>query len=231
MPLAACNELERNVGRATASATTEICGVSESNTRAEEKGESYHVESLVCVFLCSLAAGAVDTNPFAIVHRCFEDTINGRVQVVVERAQDRTADVVSKIPRADEQDVNAGHLGDFLDLLVQHLFISIELGTYIIKRLLGFDLNHRDKRVIGRLQIFYRRHITRGTHGERTPKPSSSNGGELGRLDEFARIVRSIDKRHQDPMGPSIQSSYTGQHCPSAICHLPSTTAKMQTYA
>lgn len=87
----------------------------------EKKGLGYHVESLVCVFLCRLTASAIDPNAFAIVHRCLEDPVNGRVQVIVERTQDRTADVVAQIPGTDEQDVNAGDPGDFLDLcLVQH---------------------------------------------------------------------------------------------------------------
>lgn len=35
----------------------------------------------------------------------------------MECTQNRTANVVSQIPRADEQDVNTGDLGNFLDLV------------------------------------------------------------------------------------------------------------------
>lgn len=36
----------------------------------------------------------------------------------MEFSQDRTANVVSEIPGADEQDVNTGDLCDFLDLIL-----------------------------------------------------------------------------------------------------------------
>lgn len=79
---------------------------------------SYHVETLVRVLLRSCAARAVNTNSLAIIHGCLVYPVNGSAQVFVEFSQDRTTNIVSEIPGADEQDVDTGDLCDFLDLIL-----------------------------------------------------------------------------------------------------------------
>ena len=55
----------------------------------------YHVEALACIFLCDLATCTVNAHPLSIVHGGLEYPGNGSVQIFVECAHDRTADVVS----------------------------------------------------------------------------------------------------------------------------------------
>lgn len=82
----------------------------------------------------------------------------------MECTHNRTANVVSQIPRADEQDVDTGDLGNLLDLIDCQLSVlrrGKEMWTYILKRLLCFDLDNCEKRIIRCLEIFHRRNIPR----------------------------------------------------------------------
>lgn len=75
------------------------------------------MEALVCVFLRSFTGRAVDTDFLSVVCCGFADTLNGSEKVIVESCTDNwAADVVSKIPGANEEDVDALDLRNLFDL-------------------------------------------------------------------------------------------------------------------
>lgn len=55
--------------------------------------------------------------------------------------------------------------------------------TYILKGLLGFNLDNREKRVVGGLKVLRRGDLPCVTHGKRTTESSSSNRREFSGLD------------------------------------------------
>lgn len=74
------------------------------------------MKPLVPIHPRRLAAHAINPNLLPIRESRAADPLNGRLQVIVEVAHNRPADVISQIPGPDEQDVDAGDLGDFVDL-------------------------------------------------------------------------------------------------------------------
>lgn len=82
----------------------------------DSEAETYHVEALVCVLLCGLSAYSIDSGSLPCICGGLPDTLNGGVQIIVKGAKHRTANVVSKIPWTDKEDVNARHLCNFLHL-------------------------------------------------------------------------------------------------------------------
>lgn len=60
------------------SAITEIyMELDKASVRTTATGETYHVEALLCVFLCSFARCGVDTDLLPIVGCSFTDAFNG----------------------------------------------------------------------------------------------------------------------------------------------------------
>lgn len=82
------------------------------------KAATYHVETLVGVLLCSRTTDAVDTGPLSVIDSSLADPLNRSLEVFMECARDGTADIVSQIPGSDEQDVDAGDLGNLLYLYI-----------------------------------------------------------------------------------------------------------------
>lgn len=80
------------------------------------KTATYHVETLVGVLLCSRTTHAVDTGPLSVIDSRLADPLNRSLEVFMECAHDGTADVVSQIPGSNEQDIDAGDLGNLLYL-------------------------------------------------------------------------------------------------------------------
>jgi hypothetical protein len=79
------------------------------------------VETLVGVLLCSRTTHAVDTGPLSVIDSSLADPLNRSLEVFMECARDGTADIVSQIPGSDEQDVDAGDLGNFLNLYINSI--------------------------------------------------------------------------------------------------------------
>lgn len=167
------------------------------------------MEALVSILLRSFSAHAVNTSSLAVVDGRLADSLDGGAQVVVERTRDWTSDVVSEIPGSDKEDVDTGDLGDLFDLFcwldLADQTLTEERRTYILKRLLGLNLDDGEQGIIRLLQVFELGDSASRAHGERAAESSTTDGRELGRLDESAGVVLGVKQRNHDAVSTGIQ--------------------------
>jgi hypothetical protein len=74
------------------------------------------MEALVRVLLCGFSAYTVYSSSLPIVNGSLADTLNCGAQVIMERAEDGTADVVSEIPGTDKEDIDTRNLCNLFHL-------------------------------------------------------------------------------------------------------------------
>lgn len=75
------------------------------------------MKTLLCVLVALSAIVAVDAGPLAVVDSGLVNTIKGSFQLLVHDAtNDGVADIIGKIKRANEKNVNAWYCGDLIDL-------------------------------------------------------------------------------------------------------------------
>lgn len=78
---------------------------------------------------------------------------------------------------------------------------------YILQSLLRLDLHNSHQRVVRLLQILRRRLSAELLHRKRRSEPPLSDRREFRGLDQLPRVVGSIEKRHDDAMGASVEGS------------------------
>lgn len=89
----------------------------------------YHLEALVRKLPGLVARGAVYPTTLPMVLCRLEDPRNSFFQLLVHHAvHDGMADVVSKIERADEEDIDARHFGDRIHLFRTPLAVYFDSG-------------------------------------------------------------------------------------------------------
>ena len=148
---------------------------------------SYHIEPLILIPLRRLPTNTINPNLLPIIQRRLTNPLDGGLQIIMELPENRTSDIISQIPRPDEEDVYSWDFGDFLDLS----FISSilwksdrrEIGLYILKSLLGLNLHYSKKRIVRLLEILHARNIPRGSHREGTTEASPTDRRKFGRFD------------------------------------------------
>lgn len=166
--------------------------------------KAHHVKALLSVLLRCLTAHAVDTCALAVVHGRFANPLDCGLQVLMEGARDRAADVVSQVPGTNEEDIDPGHLCNLFNLCSSILLVPFSSSpvlssecqrydpTYILERLLGLDLYDGKEGVVRLLEVLELRDTARRSHGKGASEASLANGRELGRLDELPGVVCCI---------------------------------------
>lgn len=83
----------------------------------KRKSRSHHVESLVNVLLRELSRRTVYACLLPIVCRGFTDSLDSDLKVRMELGSDhRPANVISKIPWPDQEDIDSRYSGNLFDL-------------------------------------------------------------------------------------------------------------------
>ncbi|KAL7355343.1 glutaredoxin domain-containing protein [Histoplasma ohiense] len=82
------------------------------------KALSYHVKPLLCVLACGIAICAVNPSLLTVVDGCLANSFNCSHQVRMEITHNRPTNIVSQVPRTNQQHVYSWNFGDFLNLSV-----------------------------------------------------------------------------------------------------------------
>ena len=104
-----------NVGRATMSLVTEIYQAV-SDALQLRQAATFHMESIIRVLPGRISVGTIYAGFLARVLCSLQDPRHCFLQLWGEVSLDRIPQVVSKVPRTDEEDVDAVDLCDFFNL-------------------------------------------------------------------------------------------------------------------
>lgn len=75
------------------------------------------MKAILCVLVALSAIVAIDAGPLAVVDSGLVNTIKDSCQLLVHDAtNDGVADIIGKIKRANEENINSWYCGDLVDL-------------------------------------------------------------------------------------------------------------------
>lgn len=81
------------------------------------------METLIRILLRGFSVGAVNSSLLPRSLRGLANAFDRRLEFRVEFLNHRISNAVAQVPGSDEEDVNTGYTGDFLDLDSRHISI------------------------------------------------------------------------------------------------------------